>query len=365
MRESYMKLAMELALKGGNRVSPNPMVGAVIVKDNEIIGQGYHEEYGGPHAEINALRSAHKSPDGATMYVTLEPCCHHGKTLPCTDAIIKSGISKVVVGSKDPNPLVAGKGIKMLRKSGVNVEMSELENECDELNKVFFHYIKTGLPYLVMKYAMTLDGKIATYSGKSKWISGETSRAHVHHTRNMMTAIMVGSGTIIADDPELTCRMVGGRDPKRVICDGGLRIPLDAKIFKNADRIETFVATCSKDEAKIENLENFGCKVIRVAELNCHMDLEDLMKQLGAQNIDSILLEGGSNLNAAALEAGIVNKVQAYISPKIFGGESAKGPVGGKGIYSPDEAFIMKNRKITLMDEDVLLEYEVERCLQE
>jgi len=365
MKENYMKLAMELALKGGNRVSPNPMVGAVIVKDNEIIGQGYHEEYGGPHAEINALRSAHKSPDGATMYVTLEPCCHHGKTPPCTDAIIKSGIKKLVVGSKDPNPLVAGKGIEILRKIGINVEMSELESECDELNKVFFYYIRTGTPYVVMKYAMTLDGKIATFSGKSKWVSGETSRAHVHHTRNMLTAIMVGSGTIIADDPELTCRMGGGRDPRRIICDSRLRILLDAKVLRNTDRIETFVATCSKDYAKIEDLENLGCKVIRVSEHKGHLDLRELMKKLGEEKIDSILLEGGSTLNAAALDAGIVNKVQAYISPKIFGGESAKGPVGGKGVYSPDKAFMMKNRKITLMDEDVLLEYEVERCLQE
>ena len=247
MRENYMRLAMELALKGGNRVSPNPLVGAVIVKDGEIIGQGYHEEYGGPHAEINALRSADSSPTGATMYVTLEPCCHHGKTPPCTEALIRSGISRVVVGAKDPNPLVAGRGMEILRESGISVEMSELESECEALNRIFFHYIRTGTPYVVMKYAMTLDGKTATVSGRSRWISGEVSRENVHRTRNMLTAIMTGSGTVLADDPELTCRIEGGRDPIRIICDSRLRIPLDAKVFRNTDSIKTIVATCTKD----------------------------------------------------------------------------------------------------------------------
>lgn len=365
MRESHMRLAMELALKGANKVSPNPMVGAVIVKDDEIIGQGYHQEYGGSHAEINALKSANRPLSEATMYVTLEPCCHYGKTPPCTEAIIKSGIKRVIVGAKDPNPLVAGKGIRELRKNGINVEMSTLEKECVDMNRIFFHYIKTGTPYVIMKYAMTLDGKIATSSGRSKWISGETSRAHVHKTRNMLSAIMVGSGTVIADDPELTCRIEGGRNPKRVVCDTSLKIPLDAKVFNNTDRIKTFVATCSSDDKKIENLENLGCTIIKLQKSNGHLDLKELMNKLGAEKVDSILLEGGSTLNAAALDSGIVNKIQAYISPKIFGGESAKTPVGGKGVYSPEKAYMMKNRKITLMDEDLLLEYEVEKCLQE
>ena len=365
MRENYMRLAMELALKGGNRVSPNPLVGAVIVKDGEIIGQGYHEEYGGPHAEINALRSVDSSPTGATMYVTLEPCCHHGKTPPCTEALIRSGISRVVVGAKDPNPLVAGRGMEILRESGISVEMSELESECEALNRIFFHYIRTGTPYVVMKYAMTLDGKTATVSGRSRWISGEVSRENVHRTRNMLTAIMTGSGTVIADDPELTCRIEGGRDPIRIICDSRLRIPLDAKVFRNTDRIRTIVATCTKDRLRIENLENAGCRVIRVKERDGHLDLNMLMKKLGEEKIDSILLEGGSTLNAAALESGIVSSVQAYIAPKIFGGEDAKGPVGGIGVFSPEMAYMMKNMKITLMDDDILLEYEVERCLQE
>lgn len=365
MRENYMRLAMELALKGGNRVSPNPMVGAVIVKDGEIIGQGYHEEYGGPHAEINALRSAVSSPEGATMYVTLEPCCHHGKTPPCTEAIMRSGISRVVVGAKDPNLLVAGRGMEILRESGISVEMSEFESECEALNRIFFHYIRTGTPYVVMKYAMTLDGKTATSSGRSRWISGEVSRENVHRTRNMLTAIMTGSGTVLADDPELTCRIEGGRDPIRIICDSRLRIPLDAKVFRNTDRIRTIVATCTKDRLRIENLENAGCRVIRVKERDGHLDLNMLMKKLGEEKIDSILLEGGSTLNAAALESGIVSSVQAYIAPKIFGGEDAKGPVGGIGVFSPEMAYMMKNRKITLMDDDILLEYEVQRCLQE
>jgi len=359
-----MRLAIELAAKGGNRVSPNPLVGAVIVKDGEIIGQGYHEAYGGPHAEINALRSCNESPEGACIYVTLEPCCHHGKTPPCTEAIIKSGISKVVIGSKDPNPLVGGKGIEILRSAGISVETSPLEQECKVLNKIFFHYIKTQMPYVTMKYAMTADGKIATFSGKSKWITGEAARAHVHESRNRYAGIMAGVGTVIADDPELTRRIPGGRNPKRIICDTNLRIPLDSKVL-NTDQATTYIATCSGDTQKIKLLENLGCIILQIPRDGDHIDLKFLMKRLAQEKLDSILLEGGATLNASALEAKVVSGVQVYIAPKIFGGNLAKSPVGGQGAESPSDAFMLKNGKITLMDEDILIEYEVDECLQE
>lgn len=361
--DSFMKLAVELAVKGGNRVSPNPLVGAVIVKAGKIIGQGYHEEYGGPHAEINALRSCSDSPEGACIYVTLEPCCHQGKTPPCTAAIIKSGISTVVIGSRDPNPLVAGKGIETLRRAGVEVEILDMD-ECYSLNEIFFHYIKTQTPYVVMKYAMTADGRIATFSGKSKWITGETARAHVHESRNRYAGIMTGIGTVIADDPELTCRIPGGRNPVRIICDTNLRIPLDSKVL-NTKEAATYIATSSEDAKKIGALESLGCKILRIPKHGEHIDFGFLMKRLAKEKIDSILLEGGATLNASALNARAVRRAQVYIAPKIFGGELARSPVGGQGAENPSEATMLKRGKITLLDEDILIEYEVEACLQE
>ena len=356
----YMKMAIELAFKGGNKVSPNPLVGAVIVKDREIIGYGYHEKYGMPHAEINALNSCTKSPEGATMYVTLEPCCHRGKTPPCTESIVKSGIKKVVVGSKDPNPLVAGKGIDILKENGVDVKCFVMEKECMELNKVFFHYIETGRPYVIMKYAMTLDGKIATFSGKSKWITGSAARNHVHKSRSMYSGIMVGSKTVISDDPELSSRIPGGRNPKRIICDTNLSIPLNARVLKNADRIDTYIATASLDKAKIDMFRALGCKVIHIPQVGEHINLELLMKELAKEGIDSVLLEGGGELNAGAIKAGIVSKIQVYIAPKIFGGRDAKTPIEGEGIEDPQNALTFKRKEITMLDEDILIEYEVE-----
>lgn len=357
--QEYMKMAIELAVKGGNRVSPNPLVGAVIVKDGEIIGYGYHEKYGMPHAEINALNSCTKTPEGATMYVTLEPCCHIGKTPPCTDAIIQSKIKRVVIGSKDPNPLVGGKGIEILKASGIEVTHFILEKECVEMNKIFFHYIETGRPYVVMKYAMTLDGKIATFSGKSKWITGDSARNHVHKSRSMYSAIMVGSKTVITDDPELTSRIPGGRNPKRIICDTNLSIPLDARVLKNTDRIETYIATASIDKEKIETFRALGCHVLSIPKYKNHISLDILMKELAKLGIDSILLEGGGELNSGALEAKIVNKLQIYIAPKIFGGKDAKTPVGGVGIDDPQNAISFKRKEITMLDQDILVEYEV------
>ena len=358
--KEYMKLALELAEKGMGWTAPNPMVGAVIVKKGKIIGQGFHERYGGLHAERNALKSCTQSPFGATMYVTLEPCCHHGKQPPCVDAILEAGISRVVIGSADPNPLVSGKGISILRSHGVAVEEGILKEECDGLNEVFFHYIQTKTPFVVMKYAMTMDGKIAAYTGASKWITGETARKHVQLQRHRYTAIMVGVGTVIEDDPMLNCRIPGGRQPIRIICDSQLRTPLISRVVQTAGEISTILATCCKERERLHAYEKAGCRILQVEKAGEHIDLVCLMERLGEEGIDSILLEGGGTLNWAALESGIVQKVQAYIAPKLFGGQRAKTPVEGKGVSVPDESFFLKNSVLTRLGEDFLIESEVE-----
>lgn len=357
--ENYMKRALELAKKGCGWVSPNPMVGAVIVKNGQIIGEGYHAKYGELHAERAAIKSCTQSVKGATMYVTLEPCCHYGKQPPCVDAILQSGISTVVVGSSDPNPLVSGKGVKILRENGVNVIEHVLENECDNLNEVFFHFIKTKTPFVVMKYAMTFDGKIAAYTGKSKWITGETARNHVQEQRHRYSAIMVGVGTVLADDPFLTCRIPNSKNPVRIICDTKLRTPLNSKVVTTAKQTKTIIATCETDKNKILPYENVGCVVISIKETNGHVDLKELMCKLGQMQIDSILLEGGGTLNWSALESSIVRKIQAYIAPKLLGGQTAKTPIEGIGVKTPDDAFILSNSKIVQLGDDILIESEV------
>ncbi|WP_326911594.1 bifunctional diaminohydroxyphosphoribosylaminopyrimidine deaminase/5-amino-6-(5-phosphoribosylamino)uracil reductase RibD [Sedimentibacter sp. MB31-C6] len=357
----YMHLALQLAKKGYGYVNPNPMVGAVLVKNGRIIGQGYHEKYGGHHAELNAIESCSESPIGSTLYVTLEPCCHIGKNPPCTDAILKSGIEKVVIGSGDPNPLVAGKGIELLCKKGVKVVEGVLKAECDKLNEVFFHYIQTGNPFVVMKYAMTLDGKTAAYTGKSKWITGEIARHRVHQDRHRYSAIMTGIGTVLADNSLLTCRIENGRNPIRIICDTHLRTQLDFKVVTTAKDVPTIIATSCDDLEKHKPYQDAGCCIMHISQKDGHLDLGELMKKLGEKKIDSILLEGGSTLNWSALQAGIVKKVQAYIAPKILGGINSKTPVAGMGVESPNEAFFLTNSIITNLGEDILIESEVAR----
>lgn len=359
----YMRLALELAERGCGWVSPNPMVGAVIVKDGRIIGQGWHQRYGQLHAERNALASCTESPKDAVMYVTLEPCCHQGLQPPCTEAILQSGIRRVVVGSADPNPLVAGKGIRKLREHGVSVTENVLKEECDRLNQVFFHYITSGLPYVTMKYAMTLDGKIAAYTGLSQWITGEKAREHVHLQRHKNRAIMVGVGTVLADDPLLTCRIEGGRDPIRIVCDSSLRTPIASRLVETARRVPTILATCCGEPAKTAEYEKAGCRVIKLGRKNGHADLNELIEILGREKIDSILLEGGGSLNWSALESGIVDKVQAYIAPKLFGGEHAKTPVRGQGFPSPAEAVRLKGCSMVPLGDDFLIEGEVDKLV--
>lgn len=353
-----MRLALELAERGRGRTNPNPMVGAVIVKDGKIIGRGYHERCGELHAERRALQSCTESPRGATLYVTLEPCCHFGRQPPCTDAILEAGIARVVVGSDDPNPLVAGKGVEQLRANGVEVETGVLKDECDAVNQVFFHFIRTHTPYVVMKYAMTMDGKIATRTGASRWVTGEIARRRVHADRGRYAAIMAGIGTVLADDPLLTCRAENGRNPVRVICDTHLRIPLKSQIVQTAGEVPTIIAAgCPSPERKAE-LEAAGCRVWELPEKDGHADLRTLMAHLGAQQLDSVLLEGGAALNWAALEAGIVQRVQTYLAPKLFGG-AGKSPVGGLGVELPVQAVRLRNTAVTRLGDDFLLESEV------
>lgn len=353
----YMTRAIELAKGGVGYTSPNPLVGAVIVKDGRIIGEGYHERYGSLHAERNAFASLTESAEGATIYVTLEPCCHHGKQPPCTEAIVENKIARVVIGSRDPNPLVSGKGTAFLREHGILVEEDFMKEECDRLNPIFFHYITNKLPYVVMKYAMTLDGKIATVTGASKWISGEESRHMVHEMRHKYRGIMVGIGTVLADDPMLNCRIDGLRSPVRIICDSHLSIPLDSNICKTANEYDTIIACANGDEVKKTILRKMGITIIDTPDRDGRVDLLKLMKELAELKIDSILLEGGGTLNDAMIRADLVNEIKAFVAPKIFGGAGAASPVTGTGVTLPSEAARFTLKDMRLCGEDVLLEY--------
>ena len=371
--QNYMLQAIQLAKQGEGWTNPNPMVGAVIVKNGRIIGKGYHKKCGELHAERNAIASLTESAEGATIYVTLEPCCHYGKTPPCTEAIIEQKIKRVVIGSRDPNPKVSGKGIKMLQEAGIEVIEDFMREECDRLNPVFFHYITTKTPYVVMKYAMTLDGKIATKTGASKWITGEAARAEVQHMRHRYMGIMAGIGTVLADDPMLNVRVEGWKSPIRILCDSGLRRPLDGQIVKSAGKYRTIVAYADSEntEAKRKRLHEMGVETICCPDENNQVDLKKLMKYLGEEGIDSILLEGGGTLNDSALRAGIVQEVQAFIAPKLFGGMNSKTPVEGIGVRFPSEAVKLKCTDICQIGEDIRITCQVcgkeqeESCLQD
>ena len=355
----WMLRAVALAEQGIGFVNPNPLVGCVIVKDGRCIGEGYHKRYGTPHAERNALANCTEDPRGAVMYVTLEPCCHHGKNPPCTEAVIAAGIARVCVGSDDPNPLVAGKGLQQLRDAGIEVVTGVCKGACDALNPIFFHYITTGMPYCILKTAMTADGKTATRTGHSKWITGEASRRHVHETRKRTAAILCGIGTVLADDPMLNCRTENPSHPVRVVCDSKLRIPLDCNLVRTASEIPVIVAACEANPEKQRALEQLGVQVLLLPEADGHVDLRALMLHLGAQKLDSVLIEGGAELHEAAFRAGIVQKVQIYIAPKIFGGAAAKPAIGGLGVDAVSAAYRLSAPDITRFDDDILLEYTV------
>lgn len=355
----FMRRALALARRGEGRVNPNPLVGAVIVRNGTILGEGWHEAFGGLHAERNAFASCVRNGQlakGATLYVTLEPCCHWGKTPPCTDAVIENGISRAVVGSLDPNPLVAGKGIRLLREAGIAVETGVLQEQCEEMNEVFFHYIKEKTPYVTMKYAMTMDGKTATAAGHSKWITESPARVRVHEDRNRHMAIMTGVGSVLADDPMLSCRIPDGRQPVRLICDTHLRTPPKARVVRTAAEQPTWILTCCAEKERQEVYQKQGCRILELGQKDGHVDLAKAMERLGKEGIDSVYLEGGSELNASALAAGIVQGVHCYIAPKLFGGETAKTPVGGRGVTFPDQARQLTIRRVTPYGNDLLLE---------
>ena len=399
-QEKYMRQAINLARRGRGRTLPNPMVGAVIVKDDRVIGEGFHEEFGGLHAERNALANVTESPEGADMFVTLEPCAHHGKTPPCTEAIIESGIKRVFTGSEDPNPKVNGRGISCLEAAGIEVVKGVLKAECDSLNRIFFHYISTKRPYLMMKYAMTADGKIAAHTGDSKWISSEESRELVQSMRNEYPAIMAGIGTVLKDDPGLTCRLENGTDPVRIICDSSLKIPRDSNIIRTASVIPTFIVCAvpgmengilSKAHLKGVDKGNYlnrygacvsyggeeyvhgiiepmdkaagliscGAGIINVCGDDGRTDLRHLMQILGGCGIAGVMLEGGGELNFSALKTGIVNEVNAFIGAKMVGGE-AKTPVMGEGVSVIRDAYPLKLSGISAVGEDVLINYTVQ-----
>ncbi len=380
--EKYMRMAIYEAAKGVGWVNPNPLVGAVIVKDGEVISKGYHARYGDLHAERSAIKNATKDISGADMYVTLEPCNHTGNQPPCTHAIVEAGIKRVYIGSRDPNPIVSGSGIEYLKEHGVEVITDYMREECDELNPIFFHYITKKRPYVVYKYAMTMDGKIATRTGDSKWITGEKARHRVHEERHKYSAIMVGMGTVLSDDPLLTCRIPGGNNPTRVICDTNLRIPMHSQIVATAFMVPTIIAHCIDVDAaengntetgiasqsasymddlnrKIKELEEKGCKVIQVKMKNGFTDLDDLLGKLGEMGLDSVYVEGGGTFGWSVLTQGIVNKVHAYVSPKIIGGAGAKTPVEGFGVDKIADCIKLKNPKIIQIGEDFVIESEV------
>lgn len=369
MHEKYMKRALELAKFGWGRTNPNPLVGAVIVKDGKIISEGYHKRLGGDHAEIDAFKNISCDVAGATIYVNLEPCSHQGRTPPCSKAIIEKGIKKVVIAMTDPNPKVKGNGIKMLRDNGVEVTTGVLEDKAKKLNEIFIKYITRKKPFVTMKWAMTLDGKIATKTYDSKWISCDLSREYVHTIRDRMAAIMVGSSTVISDNPSLTTRLKdgGGTNPLRIVVDSKGIVPHDSNVFNN-DGAGCILATTSQiTKEKIKRLKDKGVLVLMIGREDGHVDLVQLMDELYKMEIDSVLLEGGGGLNAAALDAGIVDKATIFIAPKIIGGREATTPVEGAGIAFMQDAIQLKDMAVKRFDKDIFIEGYVKGdiCLQE
>ena len=354
--EKYMRLAMQLAGNAIGRTSPNPLVGAVIVKDNRVVGCGWHRKAGTPHAEVHALNQAGELAQGADVYVTLEPCAHYGKTPPCAKALVEAKVKNVYGGLLDVNPKVAGKGFKILENAGIHVEYGFLQDELRKQNEVFFKWIEHKKPFIVLKAAMTLDGKIATATGQSKWITNETSRAYGYKLRDIYDGIMVGINTVIEDNPMLTARVDGGKNPIRIVVDSSLKIDINANVVQDKSA-KTIVATTDKaDKDKILKLQAQDVDVIVVdKDENDKVDIEKLLDILGQQNICSILVEGGATLSGSFVAKKLVDKVYFFIAPKIIGGKEAKTPVAGTGILNLQEALALKDIQIEKLEEDILI----------
>lgn len=356
--KQFIERAIELAEKGRGRTSPNPLVGAILVKDGNVVGEGYHEKVAGPHAEINALNSAGDGARGATLYVTLEPCPIYGRTPPCTEAITAAGVSRVVAGLIDPNPKVSGRGLEQLKKAGIKVENNVLSDVIRKQNEAYLKFIATGEPFVLLKVAMSLDGKIATKVGDSRWITGDESRELVHKLRDEYDAIMVGIGTILIDNPRLDVRLEE-REPKnplRVIVDSEGRIRLNAQVVETASEIPTLVATTKRISAKkADDLRKKGVEVLVLGERKDRVDLSELLSELGGREIASVLLEGGATLAMSAVEDGLVDKFIFFIAPKLIGGE-APSFFGGSGVEAVREAKELRITDVRLVGEDVMIE---------
>jgi diaminohydroxyphosphoribosylaminopyrimidine deaminase/5-amino-6-(5-phosphoribosylamino)uracil reductase len=354
--EKYMRQALSVAQFAIGRTSPNPMVGAVIVRDGRVVGQGWHKQAGTPHAEVHALHQAGELSRGASIYVTLEPCSHHGRTGPCVEALIHADIKKVFIAMTDPNPLVAGRGIKRLREAGIEVVEGLLANEAAKLNEVFIKWISTRMPFSVLKSAMSLDGKIASYTGHSQWITGTKSRNLVHTLRDSYDAILVGIGTVLVDNPSLTTRMdYPGKNPIRIIVDSLARTPINANVVADGLAKTIIAVTHSAPQIRVNALRACGVEVIELDTKQGGVNLQQLFKILGEREITSVFIEGGATINASILEDNLVDKVHWFIAPKIIGGSDSPGPVGGQGVADVNNAILFEDINVESIGADILI----------
>ena len=360
--EDFMRVALSLARNAVGRTSPNPLVGAVIVREGRIVGAGWHRKAGTPHAEIHALNMAGDLAKGATLYVTLEPCSHYGRTGPCAEAVVKAGLRRVVIAMGDPNPKVAGKGIAILERAGIEVRCGVLEDEARKLNEVFLKWIATKLPYVVLKTAMSLDGKIATYTGKSQWITGEAARRRVHEYRDIYDGIMVGIGTVLADNPSLTARLPDGqgKNPVRIVVDSKARTPLDAALVTDGAALTIIAVTAKAPQERVQALKDKGVAIM-VAGDGEQVDMNLLLQKLGEMEICSVFVEGGGQVNFSLLRAGLVDKVHAFIAPKLIGGREALTPVEGEGFAELTDAVELEHTTVETIGQDILLTGYVKR----
>ncbi|CAM5200883.1 Riboflavin biosynthesis protein RibD OS=Ureibacillus acetophenoni OX=614649 GN=SAMN05877842_10257 PE=3 SV=1 [Ureibacillus acetophenoni] len=356
--QDYMKLALDLAASALGNTNPNPVVGAVLVKNGVIVGTGLHRKAGEPHAEVHAFNMAGDHAEGATLYVTLEPCSHYGKTPPCANLVVKSKVARVVVATRDPNPEVAGRGVRLIEEAGIKVDVGVLEKEAIQLNERFIHNMLTSRPFVISKFAMTLDGKIATYNGHSKWITSEEAREHVHETRHKVDAILVGIGTVLADDPQLTTRLKTGvgKNPIRVILDSKLRIQMEAKVV-DTKLAKTIVvtSTTNRDSEKVTSLQEQGVNVVFIDQNENGLDLEQMLDELYKLGITDVLVEGGGEVNASFLRTGLINKFLVYIAPKILGGKNSKTPFLGQDLQSMDEAVELEFESYQQIGQDLFV----------
>ena len=352
----WMKRALRLAEKGRGRTSPNPVVGAVLVKDHRVLAEGYHVRAGEAHAEIVALQRAGAKARGATLYINLEPCTHYGKTPPCAPEVIRSGVKRVVIGMEDPNPLVKGRGIKSLRRAGLQVEVGVLEEESRRLNEAFCKYVVASEPFVILKLAATLDGKIATRRGEARWISSEASRRFVHRMRDQVDGVIVGVGTVLRDDPLLTARIQGARDPHRIILDSHLRTPEEARVIRGTPAKTTIVTTGNAPRKKIERLEKRGVHLLTCSAEGDRIDLRSLLRRLGTMGMTSVMVEGGSRVSGSFLDKGLVDKLVLFFSPKVIGDPEALGMFGGKGVADLKDAISVKDLRVRRIGGDILVE---------